>query len=149
MPREELVRANRDDADDRATEQLVGLGNQDEPARDERRPDDDDQRGNDPPDPPFPKMDQRESARIQVVEHQARDQVARDHEEDVDTDVAPRQAESRMVEHHGDNRQGAQTVDIGPIFHAAVLRVGRCRRSHAWASFEQLILEHLLGAAKG
>lgn len=51
----------------------------------------------------------------ELPENQRGDQIAGDHEKDVDTDVSPRAAQTGVVKHHGEHRDGAQTVDVRTI----------------------------------
>jgi hypothetical protein len=50
------------------------------------------------------------------MEQLAGDQEARDHEENVDADVAARQAQRSVRQHDGNHRNSAQALDVGAEF---------------------------------
>ena len=72
-------------------------------------------RGEDPPQPALVEAQKREPPRLGLAQQDRGDQKARDHEEDVDADIAAGQAEPGMKEHDRHDREGAQPVDIGAI----------------------------------
>lgn len=78
---------------------------------------------NDPADTPQVEIGQRERPTLQLTPDDRRDQKAGNDEEDVDANVAARQPDLvDVVEHHADDGDGPQAVDLRPIG-ASVLNV--------------------------
>src|SRR6185295_867646 len=74
------------------------------------------QRGHDATHAPFVEAAHREPAGEDLAMDDLRDQVARQHEEDVDAEKAARQVVVReMEQHHRQDRDGAQPVDVRAI----------------------------------
>ena len=70
----------------------------------------------DPQDPPSKERADRELAGRDATRHVPRDQVPRDHEEDVDADEpALRAGHADVPEHDGEDRDGSKPVDVGPV----------------------------------
>src|SRR5689334_15827915 len=98
---------------------LVFLGGEDEPAYRAHGQERDDQRRKDPPDAAGIELGEAEGSLTEAAEDDRRDEEAGDDEKDVDADEPRfRQARKRMERHHGQHRDPAQAVDIGPVFGA-------------------------------
>ena len=86
------------------------------------------QRRQDPQHPALVEIRQRERSLAEVAIDHAADQIARNHEEDIDPDEAARKAgNAGVVEQHGDDGERAQPIDVGAVFHRSGLKA---RRSH-------------------
>jgi len=88
---------------------------QQEPPGDQSRQDDHHRRRNNPPRAPLPEVGESELALLQVLEDQRGNQEAGDHEEHIHSDVTTRHAQPGVVQHHGQNCDGPETVDLGPV----------------------------------
>ena len=111
------VRDEEGEADDRLAERRVGGRDQQEPARQGGGRRDGQQGRQDPADPPHPEVGEREGPSIQVLEDEAGDQVARDHEEDVDADIAAREGEAGVAEEDAEHGDGPEPIDVRSIGH--------------------------------
>ena len=54
-------------------------------------------------------------ALLKIFEDQRRNQIARDDEEDIDADIASREADAGMEEDDRQNGDRSQTVDFRPV----------------------------------
>ena len=108
---------------DRVAAQLVDPVRLDDRGDDHRHRDEDADRRQQPPRPPHPEAPQPHvAAAAELAQQQRGDQVAADHEEDVDAEEAARQpADAGVVEEDGEDRQRPQRVDPGEVGEAAVL----------------------------
>jgi hypothetical protein len=76
------------------------------------------QRRQNTPRAPFVERKDRKAAFADLVDQDAGDQIARDDEEDIDTDKTARKGrESGMEENDGKHGNRPQTVDFGPVTH--------------------------------
>ncbi len=81
----------------------------------------DEERGEEPQDPACVERQRRERAVGEPAPDEARDQVARDDEEDVDAgEAGTERSRERVIDDDRDDRDRAQAVDIGAVWQAAV-----------------------------
>ena len=73
------------------------------------------QGGEDAADAAFPEGPKGEGALGQFAQQDAGDQVAGDDEENIDANVAAREPQAGVVEHHQHHREGAEAVYVGAI----------------------------------
>ena len=93
--------------------ELIGLD--DENRADEDEEAHDENRGAESGESPHPIVAECEGAGAKFARDNRGDQVAADHKEDVDTDVAPGGREPRVAEENAEDREGSEAVDVGPI----------------------------------
>ncbi|HEY2228059.1 MAG TPA: hypothetical protein VGI22_10035 [Xanthobacteraceae bacterium] len=85
-------------------------------AGDQAEGNDGQERWNDPPDAALIEPRDRERPCLHRIEKDSRDQVARDHEKDVDPDeAAGHDRAAKMKQHDQDDGDRAQPIDLGPI----------------------------------
>ncbi len=108
---------------DRVAAQLVDAVGLDDRGGDHRHRDQHPDRRQQPPRPPQPEAPQPHvPAAAELAQQQRGDQVAADHEEDVDAEEAARHpADGGVVEEHREHRQRPQGVDPREVWKAAVL----------------------------
>ena len=116
VPDEQHVRDEQDRGHDGVDEFLVVVRQQDERCDDAAERQHDEEGRQYAPGTPLVEVDEAEAVAADATGHDRGDQVARDHEEDVDADKAATEARNAgMEEDHGQHGDGPQPVDLRPI----------------------------------
>jgi hypothetical protein len=106
------------------------VGQEHEPAERQAGEQHDDERRKEPAHAPPVEVGEAEAPALQVLEDDARDEKARDDEEDIHAgEAAGRGVRERVKGEHGEHRDRAQAVDIGPVRRAARAHRASARRA--------------------
>ncbi len=116
------------------------FGKEDEEARQAARQKDDCESRNDATDATLVEREEREASVFEFVPRDGGDQKSRNDEEDVDPDIASRQrGRAIVIENHEGDRDGSETVDVGPV---ASWRGSMASAAWRWSKFAWITVGH-------